>query len=187
MTVQAAGFWTQHGAHTVLVGVPALAFAVLGLGADIRRWWQRAGFRLAAQVPPVMLRAAVLSAAAGLIHLAVFPHHLRAGLVYGLFFAISAGCQFAWSGLVVWRHAQWAAPIGLLGNAAIILLWAVTRTIGIPLGPDTGLVEPVGVLDLLCAACEIGVVALCATAIRHHVHPWQKPRRSGYATPSSTG
>ncbi|HEX4654764.1 MAG TPA: hypothetical protein VH274_03360 [Mycobacteriales bacterium] len=185
MTVAAAGWWARHGVHTTLVLIPALLIGLIGLGADLRSWWRRTG-RSGPQAPTVMLVAAVLSLAAALIHVAVCPEHFREGTVYGLFFAVSAGCQLGWSALVLARPAGWNATTGLLGNAAIVMLWAVTRTVGIPLGPAAGDVERVGVLDLLCAGCEIGVVTLCVVAIRQHVHPWRTQRRSGYATPSST-
>lgn len=185
MTPTATGYWSQHGAHTLLVLVPALLLAGLGLGADIRAWWRRSGGRVHNAAAP-MLVAAALSGVAALIHVAVCPEHFAEGLVYGIFFAASAGCQLGWSVLVTIRYARWLAPAGLMGNAAIVLLWLVTRTIGIPLGPGAGEIERVGVLDLLCTGCEIGVVALCALAIRQHVHPWQKPRPGGYATRSST-
>ena len=132
-----------------------------------------------------MLLAAGLSGVAALIHVAVCPEHFREGLVYGVFFAVSAGCQLGWSMLVAGRYSHWLATAGLMGNAAIVMLWAVTRTVGIPLGPEAGEVEHVGVLDLVCAGCEIGVVAMCVLAIRHHVHPWRKQRPTGYATRSS--
>ena len=186
MTLQAGGWWAQHGVHTLLVAVPALAFALLGLGADLRSWWRRGGGLRFGQAPTVMLVAAALSGVAALIHVAVCPQHFREGLVYGVFFAVSAGCQLGWSALVTGRYARWMAPIGLAGNASIVLLWVVTRTVGIPLGPKAGEVERFGLLDAVCGACEIGVVVLCALVIRQHVHPWRTPRRSGYATRSST-
>ena len=186
MTPSAAGYWSQHGTHTLLVLVPALLLAGLGLGADIRAWWRRGGRDRVRTVSAPMLVAAALSGVAALIHVAVCPEHFADGLVYGIFFAVSAGCQLGWSVLATVRNARWLAPAGLMGNAAIVLLWAVTRTIGIPLGPEAGEIERVGVLDLLCAGCEIGVMAICALAIRQHVHPRQKPRPGGYATRSST-
>jgi hypothetical protein len=173
--------------HALLVAVPALCFAMLGLGADLRSWWRRDGARRLRKTPRVMLAAAALSAVAALIHVAVCPEHFREGLIYGVFFAVSAGCQLGWSALVTTRYQRWMAPAGLLGNASIVLLWMVTRTVGIPLGPEAGEIERFGVLDLLCGACEIGVAALCVVAIRQHVHPWRTSRRSGYVTPSSTG
>jgi hypothetical protein len=170
----------------MLVLVPAVLIALIGLAADFRSWWRRSGGS-APLTAATMLAAAALSLTAAMIHLGICPQHFRESPIYGLFFAVTAGCQLGWSVLVVARPAQWQARAGLLGNAAIVLLWTVTRTVGIPLGPDAGVVERVGVLDLLCAACELGVVALCALAIRHHAHPWRAPRRSGYPAPSSTG
>lgn len=186
MTLSAAGFWTQHGVHTLLVIVPALIFAGIGLGSDLRAWWLRRGQRRVQSASAPMLTAAGLSAVAALIHVAVCPEHFEEGLIYGVFFAVSAGCQLGWSALVATGNTRWLAPTGLMGNASIVLLWAITRTVGIPLGPEAGEIERVGLIDVLCAGCEIGVVVICALAIRHHVHPWQKPRRGGYATRSST-
>lgn len=186
MSIEAAGFWTRHGTHTLLVLVPALLFAGVGLAADIRAWWRRGGHRSPFTTSTAMVIAAALSAVAGLIHAAVCADHFQAGVLYGVFFAAAAGCQLGWSALVVARSADWLAPVGVLGNTAIVLLWLVTRTVGIPLGPATGQVDAVGAVDLLSAGCEIGVVTMCALAIRHHVHPWRTPRRNGYATPSST-
>jgi hypothetical protein len=186
VSTSAAGFWTQHGTHTLLVLVPALLFAGIGLAADFRVWLRRGGHRMPLAGAGSMLIAAGLSAVAALIHVAVCPEHFRIGVLYGVFFAVAAGGQFGWSVLVVTRRADWLAPVGLVANAAIVLLWVVTRTVGIPLGPAAGQVDAVGAVDLLSAACEIGVVALCALAIRHHVHPWRKPRPSGYAARSST-
>jgi hypothetical protein len=186
MTVQASDWWAQHGVHTALIVVPALAFAALGLGADLRSWWRRGGSRRLGRTPSVMLLAAALSAVAALIHVVVCPEHFREGIIYGAFFAVAAGCQLGWAALVAGRFARWMAPAGLVGNATIVLLWMVTRTVGIPLGPEAGEVEHFGVLDVVCGACEVGVVVLCALAIRQHVHPWRTPRRSGYATRSST-
>jgi hypothetical protein len=133
-----------------------------------------------------MVVAAALSAVAAFVHVVVCPGHFREGIVYGVFFAVAAGCQLGWSALVSARYGRWLAPAGLVGNASIVLLWMVTRTVGIPLGPEAGEVERFGMLDLLAGGCEIGVVVLCALSIRQHVHPWRTPRRSGYATRSST-
>jgi hypothetical protein len=188
MTIQAADWWARHGTHALLAFVPAVLLAAIGLGADLRAWWRRDGrARLTATTTPApIVVAAGLSAAAAVIHVAVCPEHFREGLLYGVFFAVTAGCQLGWSMLTCVRYSSWLASAGLLGNAAIVSLWAVTRTVGIPLGPEAGEVERLGVLDLLTAGFEIGVVALCALAIRHYGQPWRTPRRSGYATPSST-
>ena len=186
MTAQAAGWWTQHGTHAALILGPVLAFAVLAAGADIYAWWRRGDKHRKSRPAAPMVYAAGLSALAGLVHGVVCPEHFREAFVYGVFFAVSTAGQLAWSVLVVTRPAKWLAPLGLVGNAACVLLWAVTRSVGIPLGPEAGSVESIGLLDVLATTAEIGVVALCAMSIGHHVHPWRTPRRNGCATPSSS-
>lgn len=186
MTTQALSWWTQHSVHATVVLGPVLAFTVLAAASDVRAWLRKRRRRQPTRTPHLMLAAALLSAAAALVHVAVCPEHFGEALLYGVFFGVTAGCQLSWAILVATRNARWVAPAGLVGNAALVLLWAVTRTVGIPLGPEAGSVESLGVLDLLATTCEIGVLALCAVAIRQHVHPWRTSRRSGCAAPSSS-
>jgi hypothetical protein len=169
----------------LLVIVPTLLFAGLALGADIRAWWRRTGRASVRPTSAVMLSAAALSAASALIHAAVCRSHFQVSPLYGAFFAVAAGTQLAWSIIVATRTVSWTAPTGLLGNAALAMVWVVTRTIGLPVGPGAGVVERVGVLDVVSTVCEIGVAALCAVAIRQHVPSW-RTRRSDYATHCST-
>jgi hypothetical protein len=50
-------------------------------------------------------------------------------------------------------------------NAAIILLWATTRTVGLPVGPQPWTAEPFGTADVLSAALETVVVVLLVAAV----------------------
>jgi len=50
-----------------------------------------------------------------------------------------------------------------------VLLWLQTRTIGIPWGPDAGVREPVGVLDLMSVVCELLVVLAGVLVVRRPV------------------
>jgi hypothetical protein len=186
MTAQAAGWWGAHGVHVTVVLGPVLVFTVLAAASDARAWLRKRSARQAPRVSHPMLAAAVLSAAAALVHVAVCPEHFHEALLYGVFFGVTAGAQIGWAILAATRTGSWLAPAGLMGNAALVLLWTVTRTVGIPLGPEAGSVESLGALDILATTCEIGVLSLCAIAIGHHVHPWRTPRRSGCATPSSS-
>jgi hypothetical protein len=58
--------------------------------------------------------------------------------------------------------------LGVAGNLAVVILWLVTRTAGIPLfGPHTGEVEATYALDLTCTPAEVGIViGLGALAMR---------------------
>jgi hypothetical protein len=151
-----------HGIHVLTLVGPALALLLVALGADVRAWLGRHG----REAPgTAMSFAAAFSIAAGAVHAVVCPEHFHAAMLYGWFFAVSAAAQLAWAGLVVLRPHRWVLVAGLVGNLAIIVLWAVTRTVGIPLGPEAGVVEAVGVLDVISSLLEFGIVICCALAL----------------------
>jgi hypothetical protein len=46
--------------------------------------------------------------------------------------------------------------LGIAGNGLIVILWVITRTVGIPFfGPMAGMVLPVGLLDGLAQILEV--------------------------------
>lgn len=51
--------------------------------------------------------------------------------------------------------------IGALANGATVALWTVTRTTGIPIGPNAGEPEPAEFIDVLSTAFEVLVVVGC--------------------------
>jgi hypothetical protein len=51
-------------------------------------------------------------------------------------------------------------------NAAVIGLWLVSRTIGLPVGPEPWTREAVGTADIVCSALEAVVVVLLVLALR---------------------
>jgi hypothetical protein len=100
--------------------------------------------------------AVTSSAAAAGVHAAVGPAHFRELLVFGLFFVGAALAQVAWSFAMVIRPSQTLLVVAVLGNSAVLLLWLVTRTIGLPgLMPEP---EAVGLWDLSCGAWELVVI-----------------------------
>jgi hypothetical protein len=164
MTLAASGWWDQHGIHALTLLAPILAVTVLAAGADVRAWLRRRDRK----VQPAILVAGVLSLPAAVVHLAVCPEHFGEAALYGVFFAVVAVAQVVWPWLAVVRPQRWVLAAGLVGNLAIFMLWAVTRTIGIPLGPESGEVEAVGLLDVVSAVLELGVVVACAWALLEH-------------------
>ena len=99
-----------------------------------------------------------LSLLAALIHLWVVPEHLEEWWGYGAFFSICAAAQGLFAlGLLRWP-ARPLLLLGMAGNLSILILWLVTRTTGIPLGPHAGETEMVGALDLACTLAEAGIV-----------------------------
>ena len=109
------------------------------------------------------LVAVVSSTAAAGVHAAAGPGHFAEGPLVGGFFVVAALAQLAWAVLVLRRGLapglSWA---GVVGNLAVVALWVVTRTVGLPVGPVE--VEPVGAWDVAATVWELAVVAGCAAA-----------------------
>jgi hypothetical protein len=47
---------------------------------------------------------------------------------------------------------------GVIGNAAIVVLWIVTRTFGTLVGPEPAAPEPIGLADSVATAFEMTIV-----------------------------
>jgi hypothetical protein len=147
-----------HAAHAHGVGGPNVSLLVLAALPFL------AGAVLLARSPEATTSTVVLfSAAAGFIHAVVTPEHFREDLAAGLFTLAVTGVQMAVvvAGLNRPSRALWLAS--LAGNAAVLAIWAWSRTTGLPVGPDPGTAEPVGFLDLACGAYEVAIVAGCLT------------------------
>lgn len=110
--------------------------------------------------------AVALSVAASMIHASVIVPHFREYFLFGVFFVVSAIFQLVW-GLVVWnrRDDRTLLQLGAWINLAIVLLWVATRTVGLPIGPEPGEVEPAGLHDLLATGDEIALAVACLLAV----------------------
>ena len=116
---------------------------------------------------PARHLAVMLSAYAALLHNWVLPEHYREWWGYGLYFLVAAAAQGFGAGLLLFWPRRWVLLLGILGNSAILVLYAITRTVGIPVfGPAAGQVEPVGPLDLATAAAELGLVIVLVQLVR---------------------
>ena len=118
------------------------------------------------------LAAAWLSVAAGAVHAMAGPDHLAEWWAYGLFFFGAAAFQAAyglllftrgiegWGGWVAVRARVYAA--GLAFTASIILVWVVSRTVGVPVGPEAFEPEGIGPLDSASKALEVALLLALA-------------------------
>ncbi len=116
----------------------------------------------------VLYAAAALSLLAALIHLWVTPEHLEEWWGYGAFFLVTALAQALYAPLVLVWPTRIVLLSGISGNLAIVALYLLTRTVGIPLfGPGAGEVEGAGFVDVCATASEVGIaVALGAALLR---------------------
>jgi hypothetical protein len=136
-------------------GIAALAISILAIGLV------PIGIRItrSASRPDVLrFTVAVASAGAATIHFAVVDQHLEEYWLFGVFFVAVALAQLAWMMAIVSRPTRPLYVVGVLGNALVVVTWVVSRTIGLPLGPQAGAAEPVGVADAVSTAFELVVV-----------------------------
>jgi len=151
LRIQEVSTLTAHLSHGLMTLVPLLLFGVF-FAAEWRR---------TADSPlPWSLRGAALgSAAAGVVHAAVVPHHAHEHALIGWFFAGLAVAQLAWVLAVLVSPSRRVVVAGALGNLAVVLLWAWTRAVDVPLG--LGPRQRFTALDLTATALEAGILLAC--------------------------
>lgn len=130
------------------------------------------------RIRPVDLRTAatlgcaILSVGAAVIHFSVVGEHWREWWGYGLFFVAAGWLQLAWAAAVAWRPSRAMLLLGAAGSLAIALLWLVTRTAGIPLGPASGEAEEVTFIDTLASGFELAIALGATAAALSHFERW---------------
>jgi hypothetical protein len=170
----------QYAAAAYLVGVVPRFRAAEHRGprrtlqhasATIMGRWQRVARHLPAARADTALEATALVAAmlmfvSSCIHAAQIAGHFEQYWLYGAFFFVSACLQALWAALV-WREPLHRRVLvaGALGNAALIAVWAISRTVGVP-GPQAWQPESVGVVDVLSKLDELAVIVLVAVIVR---------------------
>jgi len=111
-----------------------------------------------AAVAPAVYAAVAFSLVAALIHLWVAPGHFEVWWGYGSFFLAAASAQ----GLFAVALLRWpgrGVPLaGIFGNLAIVALYVLTRTSGVPFGPHATRAEEAGLLDMTATAAELATV-----------------------------
>jgi hypothetical protein len=110
--------------------------------------------------------AGFASLGAGLVHLAVVHEHLAEWWLFGVFFVAVGALQVGWAVLALARDRVPAPRAIAAVNAGVIVLWAVSRSVGLPVGPEQWTPEAVGLADVVCAALEVVVVGLLLAAVR---------------------
>jgi hypothetical protein len=108
-----------------------------------------------------LLHLAALSIVAGAIHAVVAPPHFEEAWAYGAFFVALAASQLAWGAWIYTRPSALGLRIGGAVSLAVIGVWIVSRTTGMPFGPDQWQAESIGPLDLAATAGEALIAVLC--------------------------
>ena len=128
--------------------------------------------------------AALLTAGAALVHVGVAGQHFSEWWAAGLFFLVVAAAQIGWA-LWVWSRPATRTILlaGAAGSVALVLLWVVSRTSGLPFGPGAGVAEPVGAADVVCGVLEVLAAALAVVATA----TTRQPRLAGPAPRRAAG
>ncbi len=108
--------------------------------------------------------AGFASFGAGLVHVAVVREHLEVSVSHGVFFAVVGLAQIGWGLWALRGPVVPRARTTVLATVALIALWAVSRTVGLPFG--LGGKEPVGTADVLAVVLEVGLILCIALAAR---------------------
>ncbi len=114
-----------------------------------------------------LLRVSVAAAAAATaaIHFAVTGEHFGEDVSHGVFFLVVGWLQAGWAYAVLAGARRRVLLAGAAVQAAVVVVWALSRTTGLPLVPSAGGVEPVGVADALSTALELLCVVLVAALL----------------------
>jgi hypothetical protein len=111
--------------------------------------------------PEPAVAAALLSAGAAAIHASAAGPHFAEHLLIGALFVVTALAQAAWAALALTAPSGRLLAAGAVGNVGVVAAWAMSRTVGLPFGPEAWVPEPVAALDLAATSFEIVVVAAC--------------------------
>jgi hypothetical protein len=114
----------------------------------------------------LLLLTTALAWCAGLIHAVVSIEHFEEYFLFGLFFAVLAPLQVVWGVLAYRRPRRDVLLAGAAANLAVVALWIASRTVGLPIGPDAGHPEALGVVDVLCSADEVGLALLVVALLK---------------------
>lgn len=101
---------------------------------------------------------ALASLAAAGIHFAVVADHFQEHWVHGAFFAAVAWAQALWAVGVLVSGDRRLLVAGLAGNLVVIGTWALSRTVGVPIGLDPWTPEAIASADLAATTLELGIV-----------------------------
>lgn len=103
------------------------------------------------------LLAAALSAAAGLLHIAVIRTHLAESTIDGVLMLAAAWLQLGFAVLLLIAPTRVVRLTGALGLLSVAVGWGIARLTGLPFGHSQGMPEDVRLLGTV--ATVLGVLA----------------------------
>lgn len=126
---------------------------------------------------------ALLAIVAGAVHFLVTPEHFAEGLAPGAFMLTAGTAQVA-AGvlLLLLRPSRALLAAAVAGTLGILVVYVVSRTTGLPIGPTPWVPERVGMIDLASKVTELEFVAAGVLLMMLDRAPAARPPRRLRAT-----
>jgi hypothetical protein len=106
----------------------------------------------------VLMLVAALAFVGALIHVGAAVDHWEEYHLYTLVFCGLAALQTCWAVLILRGASQRVLVLGCVLQLGIVGLWAVSRTVGVPLAPTAWAPEEIGIADLIETIGELATV-----------------------------
>ena len=126
--------------------------------------------------------AAVALFGCAAIHLAVIPDHFDHWVVASVFFLALALAEVAGGVLLLGRPGLNVLVAVAVASAVPLVLWAWSRTSGLPFGPNSNVPEPVGLADVAACLLELGTLAIAVALLRARRRETGEPKRQTTAS-----
>jgi hypothetical protein len=126
-----------------------------------------------ASQPWLRALAALLALAAGAVHLAQVGVHIQEGWPIAAFFLVLGVGQVVGAALLLMPLRQPWLWIGIAGSAAVIGIWVISRTVGVPF-VGNGQPEPVGVADAFASMTEAWTIILLGFYVAEPIRRWRR-------------
>lgn len=120
----------------------------------------------ARRFPDRLFLACALAWGASLIHVEAATTHLQESVTFSVFFALLALTQALWGIVLYFSPSPKTLVFGAATSVLVSALWVVSRTSGLPFGPDGGAPEGIGILDSVATGDEIVIAVL----VFFHLH-----------------
>jgi hypothetical protein len=128
------------------------------------------------RVDGTVLLLAGLAWATGIIHVEAAVGHTKESRLYVVLFVLLAIAQFAWGVFIFRSPAPALLVAGAVVSLGVVVFWALSRTTGVPFGPEPWKPEEVGPFDLIATADEVMLAFLVGSRF------WRRAPRALGAT-----
>lgn len=119
-----------------------------------------------ARLDDYLFVACGLAWSAAVIHVGAAVQHVQEAALYAAFFAVLAPAQFVWGIALYRRRSRTLLTVGAIASLIVVAVWIISRTTGLPVGPEPWRPEAVGFIDSLATADEIALALVALVYLR---------------------